>query len=196
MTDVQLIEEYLSGDISSFNILVKRWEKLIYNFVYRYIGDLEIAKDVTQNVFIKIYQNLYKLKEHDKFSSWTYTIAANLCKDEIKKMRRKSSVPIDCIKEKNENDYNLVEDSSAQPDAKLNQVQLEQLIKQALQAIPEEQRVVIIMKEYQGLKFNEIAQTLGEPLNTVKSRMYYGLNALRKVFDCWEIKKEVLHYEM
>lgn len=193
MTDTQLIEKYLSGDISSFNTLVWRWEKPLYNFIYRYIGDLETSKDVTQKVFIKIYKNLCKLREHDKFSSWIYQIAANLCKDELKKISKKNSISFDDI---NENDCNLVEESTTQPDAKLNQIQLEQLIKQALQFIPEEQRVVIIMKEYQGLKFTEIAEALGEPLNTIKSRMYYGLNALRKVFDRWNINKEVLQYEM
>ncbi len=62
--------------------------------------------------------------------------------------------------------------------------------------LPEEQRIVIIMKEYQGLKFKEIAEALGESINTVKSRMYYGLHALRKVFDRWDINKEVMQYEM
>lgn len=196
MTDAQLIEKYLSGDISGFNTLVRRWEKLLFNFVYRYLGDFELAKDVTQKVFIRIYKNLHKLKDHSKFSNWIYTIASNLCKDELKKRKKNNSISLDQINEANDNNLDLAQESSVLPDAQLNQIQLEQLMKQALQAIPEEQRVVIIMKEYQGLKFIEIAEVLGEPLNTVKSRMYYGLNALRKVFSRWNISKEVLQYEM
>jgi len=197
MTDKQLIQNYLSGDdISSFNQLVKRWEKPLFNFIYRYIGDMEIAKDIAQKVFIKIYQNLRKLKEPDKFSSWCYSIASNLCKDEIKHQKRKNSIFIESIDDKNENTYPIPKEPLNNPDNFVNQLQLQQLLNQALQSIPEEQRVVIIMKEYQGLKFIEIAEVLGEPINTVKSRMYYGLNALKKVFDLWQINKEVLQYEM
>ena len=144
-----------------------------------------------------MFKNLKKLKEYNKFPSWIYQIAANLCKDEIKRKKKQNSISIDAIKENNnEFIYDLVEERTSQPDSSVNQSQVEQLIRKALQVIPEEQRVVIIMKEYQGLKFKEIADALGEPLNTVKSRMYYGLNALRKVFDRWNISEEVLHYEM
>ncbi|MBD3288336.1 sigma-70 family RNA polymerase sigma factor [candidate division KSB1 bacterium] len=193
MTDSQLIEKYLSGDISSFNTLVWRWEKKIYNFSYRFLGDAETSKDITQKVFIRLYKNLDKLKDRSKFSSWIYQITANLCRDELKSSKRKRALSIESI---NETHKNLVEDENFQPDEEVNQMQLRSLIKDALQSIPEEQRIVIIMKEYQGLKFVEIAEALGEPLNTVKSRMYYGLNALRKVFKRWNINQEALQYEM
>jgi len=70
------------------------------------------------------------------------------------------------------------------------------LINRALQHLPEEQRVVIVMKEYQGLKFTEIAETLNAPINTVKSRMYYGLSALKKIFDRWDISEDMVRYEL
>ena len=193
MTDAQLIEKYLAGDIAGFNMLVKRWEKPLFNFAYRYVDDFELAKDITQQVFIRIYKGLKKMKEHNKFSSWVYTIATNLCKDEVRRIKKKK---LDYIDENNENYDKFVEEASSRPDAKVNQQQLQQLIKQALQIIPEEQRVVIIMKEYQGLKFIEIAEALGESINTVKSRMYYGLNALKTVFEKRNITREVLQYEM
>lgn len=193
MTDAQLIEKFLSGDISAFNTLVWRWEKPIYNFAYRFLGDAETSKDVTQKVFIRLYKNLSKLKDRSKFSSWIYQIAANLCRDELKSLKRKRTLSIETISDTHNN---LPEDVNYQPDEEVNQLQLRALIKEALQSIPEEQRIVIIMKEYQGLKFIEIAEALGEPLNTVKSRMYYGLNALRKVFKSWNINQEALQYEM
>ncbi|MBN1155140.1 sigma-70 family RNA polymerase sigma factor [candidate division KSB1 bacterium] len=197
MTDAQLIEKFLAGEISGFNTLVWRWEKRMFNFIYRYLGDFELSKDVSQKVFIKVYKNLRHLKSPEKFQSWIYQVAANLCKDEIKSLKRRSAISIESIQENNtESNYNIVQPEKGQPDTNLNHVELQELIKQALQVIPEEQRVVIIMKEYQGLKFVEIAEVLGEPLNTVKSRMYYGLNALRKVFDRWNISKEVLQYEV
>jgi RNA polymerase sigma-70 factor, ECF subfamily len=197
LTDQELIAKYLSGDIVCFNTLVWRWEKQIYNFVYRYLSDPDLTKDVTQRVFIRIYKNLKTLKDHAKFSSWIYQIAVNLCKDELKRLKKRTPISIEYIKETNsENNYRLIEDDSVSPESTLNNNQMGQLIQKALQLIPEEQRVVIIMKEYQGLKFIEIAEALGEPLNTVKSRLYYGLKALRKIFDKWQISQEVIQYEM
>ncbi len=197
VTDVELIQKYLAGEVSAFNTLVWRWEKPIFNFIHRYIGDMEIARDVSQKVFIRTYKNLKKLRTPEKFSSWIYQIAANLCKDELKSMKRRNGISIDDIVENNsEHAYELTDDADTRPDEAVNRLQIESIVRNALQAIPEEQRIVIIMKEYQGLKFKEIAEALGEPINTVKSRMYYGLNALRKVFDQWQINKEVLHYEV
>jgi RNA polymerase sigma-70 factor (ECF subfamily) len=201
MTDTQLIDNILNGDRSRFNALVWRWEKPLYNFILRYLGNKELARDVTQRVFIRVYKNLNKLRDPAKFSSWIYQIASNLCKDEIKKMNHRDLISLDLIQENNDNDgYRLPEQlreaEGAQPDAKLNQKQISSIVQKALQQLPEEQRVVIIMKEYQGLKFKEIAEALNQPLNTVKSRMYYGLNGLRKIFEQWQITEEVSNYEM
>jgi RNA polymerase sigma-70 factor (ECF subfamily) len=201
MTDTQLITHILNGDRSRFNALVWRWEKPLYNFILRYLGNKELARDVTQRVFIRVYKNLTKLREPEKFSSWLYQIAANLCRDEIKRMNRRDFISLDLIQENNENEgYRLPEElhesTELSPETKLNQKQIGSLVQKALQQLPEEQRVVIIMKEYQGLKFREIAEALNQPLNTIKSRMYYGLNGLRKIFEQWQMTEEVLNYEM
>jgi len=82
------------------------------------------------------------------------------------------------------------------PDSFAHRRGVRELLNEALQSIPEEQRVVVVMKEYQGLKFWEIAEVLKIPINTVKSRMYYGLNALKKVFDRWNIDEEMVRYEL
>jgi len=197
MNDADLIKKYLDGDISSFNTLVWRWEKPLYNFSLRFLGDTELAKDVTQKAFIKAYKNLKGLKDASKFSSWIYQITSNLCKDEFKRMKRHQSISLELMMENHkDHSIDLADSSLPDPSSDLNQIELEELIKRALQSIPAEQRIVIIMKEYQGLKFAEIAEALGESINTVKSRMYYGLNALRKVFNRWNINEEVLQYEV
>ena len=84
---------------------------------------------------------------------------------------------------------------SRHPDASAHQRNLRDVLHRALQEIPEEQRVVVIMKEYQGLKFREIAEALELPINTVKSRVYYGLKALRKLFGEWNVTEEVVWYD-
>lgn len=201
MTDTQLISHILNGDRSRFNALVWRWEKPMYNFILRYLGNKELSREVTQKVFIRVYKNLSQLRDPSSFSSWIYQIAANLCRDEIKKMKRRNFISLDLIHENNENEGHrlpeeLQESDDLSPETKLNQKQIGTIVQKALQQLPEEQRVVIIMKEYQGLKFREIAEALNQPLNTIKSRMYYGLNGLRKIFEQWQITEEVLHYEM
>ena len=140
------------------------------------------------------------MREAEKFSSWIYQIAANLCKDEMKKFSNRDFFSLELIQENNENGHalpnELIEKNYTQPDAELNHRQIGKIIQRALNQLPKEQRVVIIMKEYQGLKFKEIAEALDESINTIKSRMYYGLNSLRKIFEKWEITEEAKSYEM
>lgn len=200
MSEMDLIEQMMRGDRERFNLLVWKWEKPIFNFALRYLGDYESAREVTQKTFIRVYKNIGKLNHAEKFSSWIYQIAANLCKDELKKRTNRDFLSIDMIQQNSENGHRmpeeLIELKRDNPEAIVNQKQIGAILQKALNQLPEEQRVVIIMKEYQGLKFREIAEALGEPINTIKSRMYYGLNALRKIFEKWNITEEVLSYEV
>jgi len=199
MTDKVLIERFISGDVSAFNTLVWRWEKTIYNFILRYLGDYELAKDVMQRTFIRAYKGLSKLKDGKKFSTWLFQIALNQCRDELKK-RKRQFVSIDEVHNEDSTESKKVSHTVIDPDdgpAEITQkIEIASVLKKALQCIPEEQRVVIIMKEYHGLKFIEISEILSVPLNTIKSRMYYGLNSLRKVLQQWGVDREDLGYEM
>jgi RNA polymerase sigma-70 factor (ECF subfamily) len=189
----------LDGNIHAFNTLVWRWEKSVYNFTMRYIGDREAAKDVSQKTFIRVYQKLHGLREPDRFSTWLYQIAINICRDELKSRRRRDTVSLEDFRHnRNGSEKEMLKNpaDSLHPESQANQRDLRELLALALQEVPEEQRVVIVMKEYQGLKFTEIAEILQTSVNTVKSRMYYGLAALRKVFKQWKIYEEMLKYEM
>jgi len=200
MTDGALIKKFCDGEVNAFNTLVWRWQKPIFNFVLRYVGDAEDAREITQQTFIKAYRNLPTLKEHSRFSTWLYQIAVNLCRDEIKRRQRKRTFSLEGMQENFEPSHPpiamTVADDAANPDKILSRKELRDILAQALQQIPEEQRVVVVMKEYQGLKFTEIAEALGIPLNTAKSRMYYGLTALRKILTQWQFDQESLQYEM
>ncbi len=200
MTDSELIAKFLNGNIDAFNKLVWRWEKNVYNFVVRYLGDRETGKDVCQKTFIRVYQKLHRLREPARFSTWLFQIAINICRDELKSHRRLNTVSLESLQEnRNGSEPGLPKHSTQgqpHPEAEANRRDLRELIERALQAVPEEQRVVIIMKEYHGLKFIEIAEILETSVNTVKSRMYYGITAMRKVFKQWKIYEEMLKYEM
>ena len=200
MEDGGLISQYVSGDVRAFNHLLNRWELKIYNFIFKVLGKREDAKDATQQTFIKVYKNLRKLKNPNKFSPWIYQIAMNICRDQMRKDKRAPSTSIHGkIRTSNGEEMELADflsDDSASPEDSLYQGEVVEIIRRGLNMIPVEQRTVIIMKEYQGLKFREIAEILEEPLNTVKSRMYDGLPALRKALADLEIDKEVFQYEL
>ncbi len=202
MNDRDLIERFLRGETEAFNTLVWRWQKTIYNFILRDIGNREEAHDLTQQVFVRVYRNLDKLKNLDRFSTWIYQIAANLCRDLIKQRRRRGLQSLEGMQEAGALELStntaltMHSENEEHPDRIVSRNQLRDILEKALQEIPEEQRIVVVMKEYQNLKFTEIAEILGAPVNTVKSRLYYGLNALKKVLGRWQIDEEVVHYEM
>lgn len=194
MTDEDLVQQFINGDISAFNTLVWRWQTPVYNLCFRYFACRDDAHDITQRTFIKVYHNIGKLNDHSSFSSWIYRISLNLCRDESRNKHRKYHASLE--------EYgpdNMILPRRGQqgnPESKLQQKQINNILHKALSQLPEEQREVVIMKEYQELKFTEISEILDQPLSTVKSRMYYGLKALRKILEDWNIDKEVIGYEM
>ncbi len=200
MTDDQLIQRFLSGDLDAFNTLVWRWQSPVYNFVLRYLGRREDARDACQKTFLRAYRQLHKLRNRERFRSWLYQIAVNICRDELKRRHRRPHVSLENLQArgngKASQPLQLGAAGRAHPEEQMRSVELTDLVTRALQEIPEEQRAIIVMKEFQGLTFTEIADVLQMSVNTVKSRMYYGLSALRKVFKKWNITQEMLRHEM
>ena len=199
MTDAELIQDFLDGHEASFNLLLRRWQKRLYNFVLRNVGDRDEARDLCQQVFIRVHRRLAGLRQPERFSSWLYQIAANACLDW---QRTRQAQPTRRLE-----DAELAGDvTDALPlsagagviatDAAAQRRDVSNLLSRALQRIPAEQRVVVVMKEYQDLKFTEIAAILQIPVNTAKSRLYYGLKALKRVFDAWGLNKESMGYEL
>lgn len=182
-----LIRKIQQGDRSAFNDLMSRWEKQIHRFAYGFFADHDEASEITQKTFIRAYHSLGELKDPGRFSSWLYRIANNLCLDELRRAGRRKSSPLEAwVEQQNVSD-------EATPSEKLESRELGQWIHKALLTLPDEQRVVIILKEKEGLKFREIAEILEEPENTVKSRMYYGLKSLRRTLTKWNIPQEYLN---
>ena len=183
--DTLLVKKVQSGDAKAFQQLVERWQKKIHRFAYRILQDSDDASEITQKTFIKVYHKLDTLDEPQKFPAWIYRVANNLCLDEMKRAGRRKAVPLDYRQEHS--------GSNGSPEKQLQQKELGEVLRQAMMMIPDEQRTVIIFKEYEGLTFREIAEILDESENTIKSRMYYGLKALRKVLKKWNIQHEYLN---
>lgn len=177
-SDEQLVARTRDGDLSAFNEIVGRWETPLYRFVYRYLGDPEEARDICQEAFVRAYTNLDGFRGRAKFSSWLYQIALNLCRSEF---RRRGSRPQVSLEENDTQSYlRLVSDGGTSPDESAIQGQRTRQLREALAGLPERQRTVVILKEYHGLKFREIAEILGTPESTVKSRLYHGLESLAR----------------
>ena len=177
-TDEELVARSKGGDADSFNQLILRWERPIYALAYRVIGREEDARDVCQETFLRAFRALPGFKGEAKFSSWVYRIALNLCRDWMRKQRRAPTVqmpegvdPIDMASERG---------PAESIETLVARRELSAVVEEAMTLLPEEQRMAIILKEYHGMTFQEIADLQGCPLSTVKTRLYQGLSVLRR----------------
>ena len=180
-TDEELVARSRGGDLDSFNQLVLRWERPIYALAYRVIGREEDARDVAQETFLRAFRALSGFKGQAKFSSWLYRIALNLCRDWIRRQRR---APVSQFPE----DIDILEAAALREPAEsiedlVARRELSAVVEEAMAKLPDEQRTAIILKEYHGMTFQEIADLQGCPLSTVKTRLYQGLSVLRRQLE-------------
>jgi RNA polymerase sigma-70 factor (ECF subfamily) len=175
LTDNKIIELTLSGDIEAFNTLIRRWERQIYALAFRVLRRDEEAHEVCQQTFLSAYSNLSKFRGTAKFSSWLYRIALNFCHSRLRSYRTNEL----SLEQELENKRFEPTTNIEHLDHKLQNKQVAKLVKKALEGLPAEMQQVVIMKEYQGLKFHEIAKILNIPVSTVKTRLYSGLDQLK-----------------
>jgi RNA polymerase sigma-70 factor (ECF subfamily) len=194
-----LIARAREGDQNAQGKLVQLWYKRIYNFGYKFFFDHDLAMEVAQKTFISMHRNIVHLQDMARFRSWLYTIAVNYCREELRKRKNSRAVSLNNLYPgESEESYNWEASASRHenPERQLRQSELSDLLQKCLLQLSEEQREVVIMKEYEGLKFREIAEALNLSENTVKSRMYYGLDGLKKILEKNRITKEMLGYEL
>jgi RNA polymerase sigma-70 factor (ECF subfamily) len=178
-TDEELVARSVAGDTDSFNQLILRWERPIYALAYRQIGREDDARDIVQDAFLRAFRALPGFKGEAKFSSWLYRITLNLCRDFMRRARRAPFVPtpegmeITDLASTETAPVESAEDVVTRKD-------LSRHVARAMGLLPEEQRSAILLKEYHGLTFQEIAELQGVPLSTVKTRLYQGLTVLRR----------------
>jgi RNA polymerase sigma-70 factor (ECF subfamily) len=177
-TDEDLVTRSRGGDLDSFNQLILRWERPIYALAYRVIGREEDARDVCQETFLRAFRALPGFKGQAKFSSWVYRIALNLCRDWMRRQRR---APVVQMPEGvNPEELAAVRGPAESIEDLVSRRELSTVVAEAMALLPEEQRTAIVLKEYHGMTFQEIAELQGCPLSTVKTRMYQGLSTLRR----------------
>jgi len=191
-SDQQLIASYLAGDEKSLEILIHSYLKPIYNFVYRYIGNRQEAEDITQEVFVRAWRNLKKFdprrsrfatlrdRQQKSFKTWIFSIAKNASIDFLK---RKKAIPFSEFEnEKGEN--TLVEtliNPAPLPDKLFEQASIGEIVSVAINHLTPKYRMVLFLRYNDHFTFREIAEALGEPLNTVKSRHRRAIILLKKL---------------
>lgn len=188
---------FKSGDARAFSTLVQRHRGPVYNFILRYVGHRQRAEDLLQETWLKVVRNSSEWQPKARFTTWVYTIARNLCVDSARKetFRRTDSLdaPASADGPEGRTVGELVPDEAGQaPDRAAHNVRLRPLIEQALGSLPHEQREVFLLREYQGIGFKEIAEVTGVNENTVKSRMRYALEGLRKRLSELGVESEAL----
>jgi RNA polymerase sigma-70 factor (ECF subfamily) len=163
--DRDLIAKARRGDVEAYNLLVSRWEKRIFNYLLRLVAHREDALDLSQDVFLKAYQNLPKLDDPARFAGWLFRIAHNEAFSLLRKRRPETEL--------------TGEPRPADTGARLLPMELSLAVSSALGRLSEDQREAVLLKVYQGFKFEEMAEILGCPVSTVKSRLYTALDLLK-----------------
>jgi RNA polymerase sigma-70 factor (ECF subfamily) len=166
--DRDLIAKARKGDVEAYNLLVSRWEKRVFNYLLRLVGNREDALDVSQEAFLKAYQSLPKLDDPQRFGAWLFRIAHNEAFSLLRRRKPEGEMPF--------------ERGAPARGAELLPIELSMAVETALGRLTEEQREAVLLKIYQGFKFEEMAEILSCPVSTVKSRLYTGLELLKAQF--------------
>jgi RNA polymerase sigma-70 factor (ECF subfamily) len=179
LSENMIIKKILSGDEVAFAEIVKIYLQPVYNFVYRFVNDRDTAEDLTQETFVKAWKNLGKFDKNKKFKTWLFTIAKNTTFDWLK---RKKEIPFsNFVDEEGESWLENVADENILPDEILARVDLAKELDAILQKLPPYYRAVLLLHYKEDFSLHEIAEILGEPYNTIKSRHRRGLGKLREL---------------
>jgi RNA polymerase sigma-70 factor (ECF subfamily) len=171
--DSEVVQASLDGEQKAFSELVRRYDNRLLNFVYRTVGDRERAEDLVQETFVRVYRHLHRFDQTKKFSTWIYTIAGNLAKNELRNRSRNPLVLFQAIKQSWDADHRPLEweDHTYKPDDLFRKRHLREKVEAAVAELPEHHRVVFVLRELEGKTYEEIADITGVNLGTVKSRL-------------------------
>ena len=172
LTDEQLIKKFQNGDIGAFNQIVHRYKDRLINFIYRFVNDIDKSEDLTQDTFLKLYTHKDSYKEIAKFSTWLYTIAANLAKTELRKIKRRKTFSISDLS-KDDREFVISSEAIGPDDKNINST-FEKNIQIALERLSVDFKTIIILRDIQELSYDEISKIMRLPIGTVKSRINRG----------------------
>ena len=179
-SDKKLVKRVQKGDKGAFDLLVLKYQHKIVNLVMRYVRDPELALDITQEAFIKAYRALPRFRGDSAFYTWMYRIAVNTAKNHLAAQRRRPmNVELD-LQDPEQYDLHAKLKETDTPEGLALRNELEELVERAIAALPEDLRTAIILRELEGMSYEEIAQTMECPVGTVRSRIFRARDAISK----------------
>lgn len=186
--DSELVARCISGDEEAFAQLVSRWRMPLFTFAHRLTRNEDDAHDLTQRTFIKVHQKIEALEDAERFSSWAFQILMNQFRDwKRSESRHHRRLEAYACEQQVEDERN---GAAGEHELHFHTGERKRLIRSAIDRLPDEQRTVLLLKEFQGLTFAEVATILDIPENTAKSRLYYSFRSLGKIFDKMQLTKE------
>ena len=178
--DKKLVKRVQKGDKGAFDLLVLKYQHKIVNLVMRYVRDPELALDITQEAFIKAYRALPRFRGDSAFYTWMYRIAVNTAKNHLAAQRRRPmDVELD-LQDPEQYDLHAKLKETDTPEGVTLSNELKQTVERAIAALPEDLRTAIILRELEGMSYEEIAQTMECPVGTVRSRIFRARDAIAK----------------
>ncbi len=186
-TDEELMLGYKDGDKNAFEMLYRRYEKSVLNLIYRMVMDASEAESLCQETFYRVVKARKRYKATAQFKTWLFQIAINLCCDRMRRMKHRSHLSLNApVKSQNDGGIELqdhISDPNPDAESNLESAQLESLVKAAIAVLPEEEHLVVVMKEYQGMPYSEIAEVMNCPVGTLKSHNHRAHQRLKKILS-------------
>lgn len=188
MDEKELIKKIIKGEKEYFREIINKYKNVVYNHSRNFLRNAHEAEDATQEIFINIFKNLKKFKGESKLSTWIYRITINTCKNKLKQMKRikaniMEEMPLDNNGESKNVLEDIREDKRKEPDNIFTQKNLRSVIYKNLQTLSHEQRNVIILRDIDGLSYEEIAKIMKTSISAVKSKLFRARENLRKILE-------------
>ncbi|GIV20301.1 MAG: RNA polymerase sigma-H factor [Armatimonadota bacterium] len=174
--DRQAIERFLAGDTSAFEELYHRYQPYVYNIVKGIVQNADDARDVTQDVFLHVYDSLPRFRGGSAFSTWLYRVAVNAAITHVRKQKRHPHIPLDALRE-------FRADIDAEPEQQAVREETQQTVQQLLAQLPEQQRVALVLRYFQEMSLEEMAEVMNCSVAAVKVRLHRARNSFRRLFQ-------------
>jgi RNA polymerase sigma-70 factor (ECF subfamily) len=184
ITDEHLIEAFRSGDEKAFAELVRRYERELYNFLFRFLGRQAAAEDVFQEAFLQVHLSVDRFETHRRFRPWLYTIAANKARDYLRREKRRPAVQLTGSGDDDDGTrmlQEMVRDDTT-PDVVLHEKEQKELVRKVVASVPEHLREILVLGYFEQLSYKDMAEVLGIPLGTVKSRLHAAVASFGKLY--------------
>lgn len=173
--DFSLIQKFIEGDETGFNTLVRRHKDKVRNIIYLTLGTTDSVDDISQDVFITVYRSLYKFRFESQFSTWLYRITINKCKDHLRKTKIRSI-------------FNSIKDDEEGPSytPSVESKDISEIVRKAISKLPEKLKTPLLLKDIEGLSYQEIAESVDCEIGTVKSRIFRARESLRELLKPYQ----------